>query len=450
MDILIKVGQLLLSLSILIVLHELGHFVFARIFKTRVEKFYLFFNWGFSLFKFKKGETEYGIGWLPLGGYVKISGMIDESMDKEAMKQPPKPYEFRSKPSWQRLLIMLGGVIVNFILGFIIYTLILFKWGGSYLPAENMTGGVWVQDTILTNVIGLETGDKIISINEEEPEKFSDILMQMFEGGKMLVNRNGSEVNLTIPIDFAGTLSTHSIKNKDYPLAPRIPFVVAKFAESSLNKETELKIQDQIVGVAGVEAQYFDQFPTILDTLKNKTVSFDILRDNEIKQINLQIDSTGKIGVYPADLKTLNKLGLLVFEIQKYTFWQSIPAGFKHARDKLTSYIGQFKLIFNFKTGAHKGIGGFAAIGNLFPAEWDWQTFWEITAFLSLMLAFLNVLPIPALDGGHVMFLLFEMVTGRKPSEKFLEYAQIVGMVLLLFLLIYANGNDIYRAIVGR
>ncbi len=450
MDILIKIGQLLLSLSILIVLHELGHFVFARLFKTRVEKFYLFFDPGFSLFKLKKGDTEYGIGWIPLGGYVKISGMIDESMDKEAMKEPPKPYEFRSKPSWQRLLIMLGGVIVNFILGFIIYTLILFKWGDSYLPTENMTGGIWVNDTIITNTIGLQTGDKILSINEEKPEKFSDILMNLFDGGSMIVDRDGKEVKLEIPIDFAGTISTHSIKNKALLISPRLPFIVAEFSDSSLNKNSDLKVLDQIVSLAGVNAMYYDQFPSILDTLKNKTITAEVIRDNEKKQISLQIDKNGKIGIHAAGLESLNKLGLLVFETHKYNFWQSIPAGFIHAKEKLVSYVGQFKLIFNFKTGAHKGIGGFAAIGNLFPAEWDWQSFWEITAFLSIMLAFLNVLPIPALDGGHVIFLLFEMVTGRKPSEKFLEYAQIVGMVLLLFLLLYANGNDIYRAIAGR
>lgn len=450
METLIKIGQLLLSLSILIVLHELGHFIFARIFKTRVEKFYLFFNPGFSLFKVKKGETEYGIGWLPLGGYVKISGMIDESMDKEQLKKPPQPYEFRSKPSWQRLIIMLGGVIVNFILGFIIYSFILFHWGETYLPNKNMTNGIWVVDSVMTNAVGLQTGDKIISINNEAPERYTDILRKMIEGGTMVVERNGEPVTLDIPTDFAGILSTNRIKHKGMLISPRIPFVVAEFSDSSLNKNSELKVKDQVVGINGVKLQFFDQYADVLDTLKDKSAAFDIIRNNKKLSIKLKIDDDGKIGVYPASFKTLNKLGLIKLETKNYTFLQSIPAGFQHAKNQLVDYIGQLKLILDIKSGAHKGIGGFAAIGGLFPPTWDWLSFWEITAFLSLMLAFLNVLPIPALDGGHVMFLLYEMITGRKPGEKFMEYAQIAGMIILLALLLYANGNDVYRFFAGK
>lgn len=450
MDTLIKIGQLLLSLSILIVLHELGHFLFARLFKTRVEKFYLFFDPWFSLFKVKKGDTEYGIGWLPLGGYVKISGMIDESMDKEQLSKPPQPYEFRSKPSWQRLLIMLGGVIVNLILGFVIYTMILFAWGETYIPNKSLTDGIWVQDSVMTETIGLKTGDKVISINDEVPERFSEIILKAIHGGKMIVERDGKQLELTIPIDFAGTLTDNSIKSKGSPIAPRLPFVIATVPDTSHNAGAGLLKFDRLIGINGVPFKYFDEYGLLVDTLKGQTVNVTILRENEEKELALLVDEKGKIGVEIA-LKTseLERLGYINLSVHKYTFLQSIPAGFRKAKTQLYEYIKQVGLIFNFKSGAYKGIGGFAAIGNLFPPSWDWHSFWELTAFLSLMLAFLNILPIPALDGGHVAFLLYEMVTGRKPGEKFLEYAQIVGMVLLLFLLVYANLNDLLRFIKG-
>lgn len=445
MDILIKIGQLLLSLSILIVLHELGHFLFARLFKTRVEKFYLFFNPWFSLFKIKKGETEYGIGWLPLGGYVKISGMLDESMDKEQLKQPPQPHEFRSKPSWQRLLIMLGGVIVNFILAFVIYSIILFAWGESYVATKNLKGGIWVVDSIMTKTIGLETGDKIVSINGETPERFNQIVRKLLKKGEVIVDRNGEIITLEIPRKMPGILSENSIKSKKSLLAPRFPWVVNGLIDTSINKNSGLQRFDKIVGVNGKEYEYFDQYIPIMDTLKGKEAIFQVKRNDELLNIPLKISSEGKVEVFYADPYTLDSLGLFDLVEVNYSFFESIPAGFKFAMTQLLDYIDDFKLILDFKSGAHKGMGGFAAIGGLFPTKWDWQSFWEITAFLSLMLAFLNVLPIPALDGGHVMFLVFEMITGRKPSEKFLEYAQIVGMALLFFLLIYANGNDIYR-----
>lgn len=449
MDILIKIGQLLLSLSILIVLHELGHFLFARLFKTRVEKFYLFFNPWFSLFKIKKGETEYGIGWLPLGGYVKISGMIDESMDKEQLKQPPQPYEFRSKPSWQRLLIMLGGVIVNFVLAFVIYSCVLFAWGETYLPTKNMTGGVWVADSILTKTIGLQTGDKIVSINGEIPERYNQIIRKLLKEGDVIVDRNGQLVTLKVPRKMPGILSENSIKSKKRLLSPRFPWIVEGVMDTSINANAGLQRFDKIIGVNGKEYPYFDQYMPIIDTLKGKEAIFQVQRNNQVLNIPLKISEEGKVEVYFAQLPTLDSLGYIKLVKVKYTFFQSIPAGFKFAMTQLLDYIDDFKLILDFKSGAHKGMGGFAAIGGLFPTVWDWQSFWEITAFLSLMLAFLNVLPIPALDGGHVMFLIFEMVTGRKPSEKFMEYAQMVGMAVLFFLLIYANGNDIYRWIMG-
>lgn len=443
MDTLIKIGQLLLSLSILIVLHELGHFFFARLFKTRVEKFYLFFNPWFSLFKIKKGETEYGIGWLPLGGYVKISGMIDESMDKEQLAKPAQPHEFRSKSTWQRLLIMLGGVIVNLVLGFIIYTFTLYTWGETYLPNKTLSDGVWVTDTFMVNTIGLQTGDKVISIDEEEIVRFSDIIVNAIHGGKMTIERNGKQMVLDIPTDIAGQLSDYTKKRNVNLLSPRCPFVIAEISDSSQNINSGIQKFDRIVGVDDYMFKYYDEYMLISDTLKNKTSILTVIRDNQKKQIEVKFDENGKMLVAPAlFIGELAQLGYFEQKVQHYTFFQAIPAGFFKAKNKLFEYIKQVRLIFKFESGAYKGIGGFKAIGNLFPPSWNWYMFWEITAFLSLMLAFLNVLPIPALDGGHVMFLLYEMITGRKPGEKFMEYAQIVGMILLLFLLLYANGND--------
>jgi regulator of sigma E protease len=448
MKIIIQIGQLLLSLSILIILHELGHFIFARIFKTRVEKFYLFFNPWFSLFKVKKGETEYGIGWLPLGGYVKISGMIDESMDKEQMKQPPQPHEFRSKPTWQRLLIMLGGVLVNLILGFLIFSFILFKWGEKYLPNKNLTDGIWVVDSVMYET-GLRTGDKIISVNNKEPESYIDILEEMLFGGQMQISRNGRDTVLIIPQDFAGTILDNSIHNKGLLIFPRIPFIISEIPDTSHNAGSGLEARDRIVQLNNIPVKYVDEVTSILDTIRGKTVPAIVDRKGEQHELMLRVNNEGKLGVVYGflDYDQLEKLGIYKFAVHKYNFLQSIPAGFHRAKQELLSYIRQVGLIFKFKSGAYKGVGGFGAITNLFPHVWNWEAFWSITAFLSIVLAFLNVLPIPALDGGHVMFLIYEMVTGRKPGEKFLEYAQLIGMFILIFLLLYANGNDVYRLI---
>jgi len=446
MKILIQIGQLLLSLSILIILHEMGHFIFARIFKTRVEKFYLFFDPWFSLFKVKKGDTEYGIGWLPLGGYVKISGMIDESMDKEQLKKPPQPYEFRSKPAWQRLLIMLGGVLVNLFLAFLIYTFILFAWGEKYLPNENLSDGIWVTDSIMYDM-GLQTGDKVISINEIKPDNFSGMLEEMFYGGEIILERNGTDTSLYLPEDFAGRLIDNSIHKRGLLIYPRIPFIISEVPDTSINAGSGLKKRDKLIMLDNQPIKYADEIISILDTLHNQSVMAVVLRDDEEVELSVDISENGKMEVVYGWLSydQLDKLGIYEFATKDYSLLAAIPAGFNTAKTKLQSYIRQFGLIFNFKTGAYKGVGGFGAITNLFPPVWDWEIFWGITAFLSLMLAFLNILPIPALDGGHVTFLVFEIITGRKPGDKFLEYAQIVGMFMLLFLLLYANGNDVYR-----
>lgn len=438
----IKATQLIMSLSILVILHELGHFIPAKLFKTRVEKFYLFFNPWFSLFKMKKGETEYGIGWLPLGGYVKIAGMIDESMDKEQMKQPPKPWEFRSKPTWQRLIIMVGGVVVNFILAMAIYAMTLFVWGERYLPNENLSDGVWCVDSMAYDV-GLQNGDKILSIAGTDIDKFSDIMPEMLYGGTMEVLREGRKETIEIPQDFISKLIDSESKQIIYP---RIPAVVAEVQPESKNADL-LQPKDKFVSLNGEPIRYFDELKSGLQQYADQEVPVTIERDGERKEIEVYINEKHLIGFAPAfySFSDLEKAGTYDFASKKYGLFASIPGGINKAIDKLDGYVKQFQLILNPETGAYKGVGGFVAIGNLFPATWSWQAFWEITAFLSIILGFMNILPIPALDGGHVMFLLYEMISGRKPSEKFLEYAQLTGFVILVSLLLFANGNDVLR-----
>ncbi len=444
MGVVIQIGQFLLSLSILIILHELGHFLLARLFNTRIEKFYLFFDPWFSLFKLKRGDTEYGIGWLPLGGYVKISGMIDESMDKEQMKQPAQPWEFRSKPTGQRLLIMLGGVIVNLVLGFLIYSAILYTWGEKYLPNKNMTDGIWCMDSLAMD-IGFRNGDKIISVNDVEPERYEDIFKEVIFGGKVKVLRNNQVDSFTVKTDFIGKLIKR--KERGYFLYPRVPFIIREIPDTSINSGKGLQPKDQVARINGTPVRFYDEYLGILDTLKPGPVVVEVLRGGKTVPLSLVLSDNKKLEVVTLIplLAELEKLGLIKMETKTFNFLQSIPAGFRLAKEQLGFYIKQFKLIFDFKTGAYKGVGGFGAIGGLFPKTWSWEAFWEITAFLSLALAFMNILPIPALDGGHVMFLLYEIVTKRKPSDKFMEYAQTVGMIIVLALLIYANTNDVVR-----
>jgi regulator of sigma E protease len=443
MGVVIQIGQLLLSLSILVILHELGHFIFARLFNTRVEKFYLFFDPWFSLFKLKRGDTEYGIGWLPLGGYVKISGMMDESMDKEQLKQPQQPWEFRSKPAGQRLLIMLGGVLVNLILGFLIYSAVLYTWGEKFLPNKNLTDGIWCVDSIASD-IGFRNGDKILSINNVEPQRFEDIYREIIFGGTVKVMRNSQVDSFQIPADFIGNL----VKERNVTLFyPRVPFIVREIPDTSINKGSGLQPKDQVVSVNRVPVRYYDEYLSIVDTIEPGQVAIEVLRKGQLVPLTLNLSPQKKLEIlsFIPDFEELEKLNIYKLETNTFSFLQAIPAGFKLAGDRLAFYVKQFKLIFDFRTGAYKGLGGFGTIGGLFPRVWEWQSFWEITAFLSLILAFMNVLPIPALDGGHVTFLLYEIVTRRKPSDKFMEYAQIVGMVIILGLLVYANTNDILR-----
>lgn len=434
----IKAAQLLLSLSLLVIIHEFGHFMFARIFKTRVEKFYLFFDPWFSLFKVKKGETEYGVGWLPLGGYVKISGMIDESMDKEAMKLPPQPYEFRSKKSWQRLLIMVGGVVMNFILAFIVYIGVLYAWGEQYLPTANVKYGIEVDSVGMQ--IGLQNGDKILSVDNMQIENFRKIIPTVIldKAHAIQVERDGQKVDVEISDEDLALL----IKSKGV-LSFRIPFdyKIAKLAKDSPAKEAGLKVGDQILGMDSLRFEYNDQFRTALRERVGKTISLNVMREGKEMNLAMVVPQTAALGI-TLDLH-LEKL----FELKtiEYSLVESIPAGIDRGISTISDYLKQFKLIFSPKTKAYESLGGFIAIGNIFPGAWNWYDFWNMTAFLSIILGVMNLLPIPALDGGHVIFLLFEMITGRKPGDKFLEYAQIAGMVLLLSLVLYANGNDIFK-----
>jgi regulator of sigma E protease len=435
----IKAVQLILCLSILVVLHEMGHFLPAKWFKCRVEKFYLFFDPWFSLVKKKIGETVYGIGWLPLGGYVKISGMVDESMDKEQMKQPPQPWEFRSKPAWQRLIIMIGGVTVNLLLGFFLFAMILFVWGERYLPTKNLKYGIYVDS--LGKRIGLQDGDKILTIDGRQQADFSKISADIIlkEAKTIQVDRNGQIHNLSIPEGTTRGL----IKRKGEPIAfPKYPAVVDSVSKEAKFTSGTLEKGDIIIALNEQPIRSLAELQDIKRNYKDKQVELTVLRrETDTAKVRVQLSKDANVGYFPRPADQF-----LDFATEKYSFFESLPAGVKKGWNTLVMNVRNFKLLFTSKeVKASESLGSFLSIGNMFGAEWDWERFWGMTALLSIVLAFMNILPIPALDGGHVLFTLYEMITGRKPGEKFMEYAQMAGMALLLGIMAYALGLDFWR-----
>lgn len=431
---LIKAIQLILSLAIIVILHELGHFIPAKYFKTKVEKFYLFFDWPYTLFKKKIGETEYGIGVLPLGGYVKIAGMIDESMDTEHLNKEPEPWEFRSKPAWQRLIIMLGGITVNLILGFAIYMMIAFVWGKTILTNENMPGGFEVSE--LVQPYGFKDGDKILQVDGEDLENIIDINKFLFlrDVSEVRVQHyDGTRENISVPEDIGTIMFTNGVMR---PFTPLVQPILDSISPNSPAENAGLKSGDKIVRVNGNEIIKWQNFAELVKANTSPNINIEIERENEIISNIIPLNEENKIGVTVLLPKIIpTKL--------EYSFFESFSEGYNIAYWTLADYVGQFKYVFT-KEGASQ-LGGFGTIGKLFPATWNWQGFWETTALISIILAFMNVLPIPALDGGHVMFLFYEMITGRKPNDKFMEYAQIFGFFLLIALVLYANGMDIVR-----
>lgn len=436
---LVKALQLILSLSILVLVHEFGHFIFARIFKVRVEKFYLFFDPWFSIFKFKpkNSDTEYGVGWLPLGGYCKISGMIDESMDKEAMAQPPKPYEFRSKPAGQRLMIMVAGVLFNFLLALFIYSMVLFTWGDTFLPLKNVKAGMDYSETF--HNVGFQDGDILLKADDTELERFGeDCFRRVLNAQTVTVLRGGVETVIPIPEDMAQRV----MRDKRGFASYRFPMVVRELGKTESGESPAavagLQPGDSIVSINGIVTPSFYEVGEVLAQNKDKDVLVGFYRAGIPQTLTLHTDTAGKMGIY-----SVSPFDMYQTVTRKYGFFESFPAGVMLGVNTLKGYVSDMKYVFT-KEGA-SSLGGFGTIGSLFPAEWDWHSFWMKTAFLSIILAFMNILPIPALDGGHVMFLLYEVIARRKPSDKFLEYAQVTGMFLLFALLIYANGNDIFR-----
>jgi regulator of sigma E protease len=439
----IMAGQLLLGLSILVVLHEFGHYITAKWFKCRVEKFYLFFDPWFSLFKKKIGDTVYGIGWLPLGGYVKISGMVDESMDKEQLNKPAEPWEFRSKPAWQRLIIMLGGVIVNVLLAFIIYAMVLCFWGEKKIEPASIKYGLSFGDSVM-NKMGFRNGDNIIAIDNVPVEDFDDAIKKLIvSDSSATVIRDGKTVVLNLPVDLLGQLISIKKKSENPLIAPRLPVYVMGVPDTAAAYKSGLRKGDYIVGIDSVKTDYYDEFKAAAKKYAGKDVRLAIKRNGTDTTISMHIKDDATVGFMPPNShEEFDSLGIYKYTVKKYPFLASFPAGVRRTGEELSFYMAQMKKIFTPKTGGIKGIGGFKGMAKAYGDIWDWEHFWTMTAMLSIILAFMNILPIPALDGGHVLFTLIEMVTGRKPSDKVLEYAQIAGMVLLLGLMLFANGND--------
>ena len=440
MDFLSQALQLILSLSILVVLHEAGHFFPARWFKTRVEKFYLFFDPWFSLFKVKKGDTEYGIGWLPLGGYVKISGMIDESMDKEQMAKPPESWEFRAKPAWQRLIIMLGGVTVNLILGFLIYIMVMGVWGEVNIPMANVKNGYAV-DSLLIDC-GMESGDEILYFNDHFiPDDAGSLTLGFITNKFNTVTVERDETQLTIDLgeDFGQRMLDNGVK---LPASPRVETYIKEITEDENAEKAGLLEEDKIVSVNGVQTPFFDQMREELKKHKKSTVTLGIIREGALIEKSCEVTKNATLG-----FSRKTAYDLFQPDTLRYGFLPSFGAGIRLGKEKLTSYV--YTIRYLFSASGVKQMGGFGAIGGMFNPDWDWKGFWIATAFLSLILAFMNILPIPALDGGHVMFLIYEIIRGKAPPQKFMEIAQMIGMLLLLTLVLYANGNDLWKALQG-
>ena len=436
MEIVIKVLQFFMSLSLLVAIHEFGHFIMARVFKIRVEKFYIFFDPWFSLFKWKRGETEYGVGWLPLGGYVKIAGMIDESMDLEQMQAPVQPYEFRAKPAWQRFMVMIAGVVMNILLAMMIYTGIRYAYGESYMANEDVKWGYVFNES--AERMGFRDGDKFVSVDGEAIDDVSEVRSKLLltkEDRHVVVDRAGEQVAFTIP--FEQLLEMR--RNREYEdlYALRLPFFIDSLASASAI-DAGLQVGDQVVALNGEETIGVQEITDKLQQHKSDTVTLTVLRSGVANELVVPINEEGKMGV-------MFKGDVFQPRTRTFTFFEAIPAGVGLAFDTVADYWQQLKLIFQPKTKMYEELGGFIAIGNIFPSEWNWLQFWTMTAFLSVILAVMNILPIPGLDGGHALFTLWEMITGRKPSDKFLEIMQYIGFAILFALLIYANGNDIYR-----
>jgi regulator of sigma E protease len=434
----VKTAQFILSFSILVVLHELGHFIPARLFGTRVEKFYLFFNPGFSLWKKKIGETEYGIGWIPFGGYVKIAGMIDESMDKEQLKKEPESWELRSKPAYQRLIVMLGGVIVNVVLAIVIFIGISWYWGDDYLPAKNVTYGVHA--SALAKQMGVQDGDIILSLDKKELENFDALEAKLIltNPTTLEVQRGDSIISLNIPATLATSLA--KFKKSDPFVIPRIPVIIDSVGSSAVVLEGAFSKNDTLLKINNTSIRYQYEFIEVKQKYADSIVMVTSKRGNDTVYTKALINGSGQIGLFVklpyALFKTVHK---------EFTFFQAIPEGVNRCYTTLDNYIQGIKQIFTGKVNANDSLGSLISIGNTFPAAWDWERFWTLTAIFSIILAFMNVLPIPALDGGHALFIIVEMITGRKPGDKFMEYAQIMGMMLMFGLMLYALGLDFWR-----
>jgi len=433
MGTLIQITQLILSLSILVLIHELGHFMFARFFKTRVEKFYLFFNPWFSLFKWKKGDTTYGIGWLPLGGYVKISGMIDESMDRKQLSQEPKPWEFRSKPAWQRFFIMIGGVMNNFILAMIIYTGIIYTWGTDKMPLQQAHHGIYCDSLALD--AGFQHGDVITKVGDVVPDDLgqviNDIVIEKAASAEVL--RDGNRMTVFLPADIQEKV----VETKSSLFTHNVPFVIDSVLPNSIGANAGFTRGDSLVAINGQNLPVFFEFKKTLQSNKNKEIEISYFRNGQLSTAKVALDSAGLLGVMPYWIDYFYQDQIVH---TSYSLAESVPIGINYGIDILVSYVKQLKLIFT-PAGA-SSVGGFDSIRKLYPEVWVWSAFWHICAFLSIVLAFMNILPIPALDGGHLLFLIYEMVSGQKPGQKFLERAQLIGMAFLISLMLFANLND--------